>query len=135
MKLKDEPDGPVPESGQLSVRKAEYLFLPKENFPVRGPIQSTDHVEQGAFSDPRGPQNGHHLSSSDIQVQAPENPDLHPVRPVCLDQIANGNHKLQLINNLTIPSHLPVRSVIHIAALRPDRRERPARRGRRWLKD
>ena len=70
MKLKHEPDAPVPKPGQFVFRQTEDILGFIEYRALRWSIQGSQNMEQGAFPRSRSPQHGHEFALPDFEIDA-----------------------------------------------------------------
>jgi hypothetical protein len=83
MKLKHEPDraGPNPVQALLPGQVAPFEHDP----PRVGPVQCTQHVQQGALAATRGPDHAEELAILNRQIEPVQGADPSPV--VGLDEV------------------------------------------------
>src|SRR5262245_16832840 len=90
--LKDEADPGTPEESNLVIRHLPNEALIHQQLTAGGTIQTTDEMEQRAFSGAARPHDDSKFSSSDIQRDAVESDDFVVTLPVNFSNVDATNH-------------------------------------------
>ena len=73
MELENEPDVPVPETGQCFAGKFIYPFAGQQNRAGIGFVERSQNMQQGGFPGTGGAYNGYDLSVGNRKINPSEN--------------------------------------------------------------
>src|SRR5690606_17277509 len=98
--LKDEADAKGAQCGQLPVRECCHIEAVDDHLSGAWSIQCAHQIEHGRFARPRWPDNGHHFTALDIQIDIAQR--HHTIRIFTPDPAQHDNARYITFPNNTV---------------------------------